>query len=207
MPDFAFEQRLGGLVVGIDEAGRGPWAGPVFAAAVILDATRLAPRLAREIDDSKRLTQARREAVFAALQNCAEIACAEASVEEIDRLNILNATLLAMQRAFAALGRQPDHALIDGNRAPDLPCPSETVIGGDHRSLSIAAASIVAKVNRDRLMKKLAVQHPGYGWERNFGYGTFEHQLALVRLGPTNHHRKSFKPIRNILNHSAESRG
>ena len=207
MPDFMLERRVGGPVAGIDEAGRGPWAGPVLAAAVILDPARLSRSLAARIDDSKRLTPARRQAVFAALQECAVIACAGASVEEIDRLNILQATLLAMQRAFAGLGLRADYALIDGNCAPALPCPTETVIGGDHRSLSIAAASIVAKVNRDRLMQGLAAHHPGYGWERNFGYGTAEHQLALVRLGPTTHHRRSFKPLRKILNHSVESSG
>ncbi len=194
MPDRALESACAQPVAGIDEAGRGPWAGPVVAAAVILG--RRAPA---GIDDSKRLSRPRREALFAALGECARIGVGVASVAEIDRLNVLAATLLAMRRAVGALDVAPAHALVDGNRLPDLPCAATAVIGGDRRSLSIAAASIVAKVTRDRLMARLARRHPGFGWERNAGYGTPEHRAALARLGVTPHHRRSFAPVARLL--------
>jgi ribonuclease HII len=205
MPDLALEaaaQRLGqATVAGIDEAGRGPWAGPVVAAAVVLDAAVVPVDLLNGFDDSKRLSPARRQALFAAMGREAGIAIGigRATVAEIDRLNILGATLRAMARAVAALDVAPDLALVDGNRAPVLPCAVECVVKGDRRSLSIAAASIVAKTTRDRIMADLAARHPGYGWERNAGYGTVEHRDALERLGVTPHHRRSFKPIINIL--------
>ena len=194
-PDFEYELTHEGLVAGVDEVGRGPWAGPVVAAAVILKRDAIPPG----IDDSKRLTRARREALFEALVGRATIGIGEAGVDEIERLNILAAAMLAMSRAVEDLGVVPGHALIDGNRMPDLPCPMTTLIGGDQRSLSIAAASIIAKVTRDRLMTRLALDHPGYGWERNAGYGTAEHRDGLDRLGVTVHHRRGFKPIARRL--------
>ena len=190
-PDLTFEDGHDGLVAGVDEAGRGPWAGPVVAAAVILDGCAIP----QGIDDSKALTRARREGLYKRLQECATIGVGRASVAEIERLNILGAAMLAMTRAVESLGVIPDHALIDGNRTPDLPCPATALVGGDGRSLSIAAASIIAKVTRDRIMARLAADHPGYGWERNAGYGTAEHRAALDRLGVTVHHRRGFKPI------------
>jgi len=197
MPDFALEQRYNGLVCGIDEAGRGPLAGPVVAAAVILDRERLPPRLVERLDDSKKLSAAAREHYAALLRGpWSVIGVGAASVAEIDRHNILRATLLAMARAVAALKLMPDLALVDGNVPPTLRCAVETVVGGDGRSLSIAAASVIAKVTRDRLMRRLAQRHQGYGWERNAGYGTQEHLAALAALGPTPHHRMSFAPLR-----------
>ena len=207
MPDLTLEAAAGRAefrrIAGIDEAGRGPWAGPVMAGAVILTGA-LPEALAAGLDDSKKLTPRRRGDLFRALgeaeaEGLLAIGVGRAEVAEIDALNILGASLLAMARAVAQLAPAPDYALVDGNRAPDLPCPVETVIKGDSRSLIIAAASIVAKVTRDREMAALARIHPGYGWERNQGYGTAEHRDALARLGVTRAHRKSFKPIHKIL--------
>lgn len=196
MPDYSFEIAApASPVCGIDEAGRGPWAGPVVAGAVILDPERAPPGL----NDSKKLTLRRREALFDALQDH-HVGLGIATVEEIDSLNILQATYLAMRRAVAALPVTPGFALIDGNRLPpDLPCVGQTIIKGDGRSLSIAAASIIAKVARDRMMAALAEEWPGYGWERNAGYGVAAHAEALRNLGVTPHHRRSFKPIHKIL--------
>ncbi len=199
MPDLTLERESGARVAGIDEAGRGPWAGPVAAAAVVLKADLLPDDLTRMIDDSKRLTRKRREAVFERLPAFAEIGVGLASVEEIDRLNILVATHLAMGRAFDQLVPPPSFALVDGNRAPTLCRPARCVVGGDAKSLSIAAASIVAKVMRDRIMAELAASHPGYGWERNAGYGTAEHRKGLDRLGVTIQHRTSFAPIQALI--------
>jgi ribonuclease HII len=196
MPDFVIEKRCRGLVCGIDEAGRGPLAGPVVAAAVILDRVRFPRHLKERLDDSKALTIAVREACYRALLRCARIGIGAASAREIDRINILQATLLAMRRAGAALGVEPDIALIDGNVAPSLPCAVKTVIGGDGLCFSIAAASVIAKVTRDRIMRALAVRYPGYGWDTNVGYATEEHAEALRRLGPSPHHRRSFAPLR-----------
>jgi ribonuclease HII len=200
MPDFALERAAGAApVCGIDEAGRGPLAGPVFAAAVVLDPMR-APG---GIDDSKKLSRGARRRLAQELHACAAVGLGQASVQEIVRLNILGASLLAMRRALdalsATLGRVPALALVDGNRLPALPCPARAVIGGDGKSLSIAAASIVAKVARDALMVELARAHPQYGWERNAGYGTPEHLAALTQFGPTPHHRITFTPIHNLL--------
>lgn len=199
MPDFTLEEEVGGIVAGIDEAGRGPLAGPVVAAAVIFDRARLSPRLLAQIDDSKRLSRARREAAFEALAEVAHIGIGQADVDEIDRINILQASLLAMRRAVVQLRVQPETALIDGNRAPELSCRARCVVGGDRLSVSIAAASIVAKVTRDRLITELARLYPGYGWERNAGYGTKEHLDALQILGITPEHRRSFRPVSDIL--------
>ena len=198
-PDFSSEERLhraGFLrVAGVDEVGRGPLAGPVTAAAVILTPGRVPAGL----NDSKKLSTVDRERLDAELKDCAQVAVAHASVEEIDRLNILRAAHLAMCRAIAALG-PVDHALIDGNLIPaGLDCPSDAIVKGDARCLSIAAASIVAKVARDRIMVDLAQQHPGYGWEKNAGYPTKAHREALKILGVTPHHRRSFKTVHNIL--------
>lgn len=204
MPDFALEHACIGPVAGIDEAGRGPWAGPVVAAAVILPEDRITESLRDRLDDSKKLKKALREALLGKLEPIAEIGVGIASTEEIDSLNILQATLLAMKRACALLPTPPATALVDGNRPPDLPCEVRTVVKGDALSLSIAAASIVAKVTRDRIMVDLAAQFPGYGWERNAGYGTAEHQNALLELGVTPAHRASFAPIRRILARCSE---
>lgn len=199
MPDFALERCAGGIVAGIDEAGRGPWAGPVVAAAAILDPHRLPEELADRLDDSKKLSPKVRSSLFDVLHEYAQLGVGMASVDEIDTHNILAATMLAMTRAVADLPRRPDYVLVDGNRAPELPCPAQTVVRGDGLSLSIAAASIVAKVTRDRMMESLALEHPEYGWERNAGYGTKAHQDSLARFGVTVHHRRSFKPIAALL--------
>ena len=198
-PDLTAEVAFGengATICGVDEAGRGPWAGPVVAAAVVLDRGRIPPGL----DDSKKLTPRRRAALFDAVRVSAAVGIGIAGVDEIDALNILRANDLAMLRAIGALRPAPEAALIDGNRVPPgLPCRARALVGGDGRSLSIAAASIIAKVTRDRIMAELAGAHPGYGWERNKGYGTAEHRAALIRLGVTPHHRRSFRPIHNIL--------
>ncbi len=194
-PNFEIEADCTLPVCGIDEAGRGPLAGPVVAAAVILDPADVPDGL----DDSKRLTADRRRVLQAALTSMAMIGVGSASVAEIDEINILNATMLAMRRAFGALPVTPRFALIDGNRCPDLPCQTLAVVKGDQRCLSIAAASIIAKVHRDALMTDLAVTYPAYGWRRNAGYGTAEHLAALQSHGPTPHHRRSFSPVRAVL--------
>jgi ribonuclease HII len=199
MPNLALEEECGGLVCGIDEVGRGPLAGPVVAAAVVLDLDHMPRALRRGIDDSKVLSAEEREDYCREIRRCAVIGIGAASVREIDRINILRASLLAMQRAVRALGILPDAALIDGNIAPPLPCQARTVIGGDARSLSIAAASIVAKVMRDQIMHELGRRYAGYGWETNVGYATREHCEALMALGATIHHRRSFAPVRVVL--------
>jgi len=199
MPDFRFEDEAvrdgKAVIAGIDEAGRGPWAGPVVAAAVILDPAHIPDG----VRDSKQVDEERRESLFADIDATAMIGVGMASVREIDRFNILNATLIAMRRAVRALPIRPGLALVDGNRGPRLFCRTETVVGGDANCLSIAAASIVAKVTRDRLMRELARAHPCYGWDRNKGYGTRHHREALDRHGLTPHHRRSFRPIHNML--------
>jgi ribonuclease HII len=196
MPDFSLEQRAGGRVAGVDEAGRGPLAGPVVAGAVVFP-SGVPPGLAALLDDSKKLSAARREAAYAALLAWpdAEIGVGAASVAEIVALNILGASLLAMRRAVIRLPVAPGLALIDGNRPPRLDCPTLCVVGGDGKSLSIAAASIVAKVIRDRAMTRLAVRYPDYGWDGNAGYPTAAHRAVLERLGATRHHRPGFGPV------------
>jgi len=193
------------MVAGIDEAGRGPLAGPVVAAAAVIDRTAAKRRLLKLIDDSKQLVEEDREAAYEAMvaSGLVKYAVAEATVEEIDRFNILQATFLAMRRALEALSQQPDVrpdvVLIDGNQVPPrLGCKAETIVGGDARSYSIAAASIFAKVTRDRYMARLAQTFPGYGWETNRGYGSEEHLDAISRLGPTPHHRMSFSPFNRL---------
>lgn len=204
MPDFRIERRCTGLVCGIDEAGRGPLAGPVVAAAVVLDTRRFPKTLRDGLDDSKVLSIAEREACYRVLRRCvdrgaARIGVGAASVPEIDRINILRAALLAMARAVAALGVCPDTALVDGNIAPPLGCGVQTVVKGDALSFSIAAASVIAKVTRDRIMRGLAPRYPGYGWETNVGYATQEHGEAIRQFGVTRHHRRSFAPVRLAL--------
>jgi ribonuclease HII len=196
MPDFAIEDGCRGVICGVDEAGRGPLAGPVVAAAVVIDRACFTAELAATLDDSKLLRREVREACYRALFACARIGVGAASVAEIDRINILRASLLAMARAVAALGVPADIALIDGNIAPSIPCPAKTVVKGDTLSLSIAAASVVAKVTRDRIMRALAPRHPHYGWETNVGYSTGTHLAAIGRVGITPHHRRSFEPVR-----------
>ncbi len=196
MPDWSLEAGCEREpVCGVDEAGRGPWAGPVVAAAVILHRDWDAAG----VNDSKRLSAAVRERLRGTIEAHAQVGTGLASVYEIDRLNILNATLLAMRRAVLALAHLPGCVLVDGNRRPELPCCARAVPRGDARSLSIAAASIVAKVERDRLMAGLAREFPGYGWERNAGYGTPEHTAGIERLGISPHHRRSFAPIARHL--------
>src|SRR4051794_18534753 len=198
MPTFDMEQAAGGRVAGVDEAGRGPLAGPVVAAAVVLPPD-LPSELTDLLDDSKKLTADRRLAAFLALRaSAAEIAIGAASVAEIHRLNILHAAMLAMRRAVSRLRVAPDLALVDGNYPPKLDCTVRCVVGGDALCLSIAAASIVAKVVRDRAMTRLAVRFPGYGWDANAGYATAAHRAALQRLGPTRHHRAGFGTVAQL---------
>ncbi|MRU15806.1 ribonuclease HII [Roseovarius sp. A21] len=199
-PDFSHAQEAitqgATRVAGVDEVGRGPLAGPVTAAAVILEPGNVPDGL----HDSKKLSAKRREALHDALMTCAEVSVAHASVEEIDELNILRASHLAMERAIAGLSTPPDIALIDGNMIPrGLTIPARSIVKGDAVSLSISAASIVAKIRRDRIMWDLAQQFPGYGWESNAGYPSKTHKEALQNLGVTPHHRRSFKPVHNIL--------
>ena len=199
VPDLSREISMGGRVAGIDEAGRGPWAGPVVAAAVVLNQSKMPDELRFGIKDSKVISSAKRERLFSLLRLHTEIGVGRAEVTEIDETNILNATFMAMRRALQALSISVDIALVDGNQAPNLPCKVETLVKGDALSLSIAAASIVAKVHRDREMAMLAKTFPGYGWEKNAGYGTKEHREALARIGVTPHHRKTFSPVAKII--------
>ena len=196
MPHYIFESRVlkvrPGPVAGIDVAGRGPLAGPVVAAAVILDRKAIP----KGLNDSKLLSEEAREELYPLIVQAAlAVGVGEASVDEIDLVNIRQATHMAMARAVRALSLAPDFALVDGNDAPALPCPCDTIVEGDARSVSIAAASIIAKVTRDRMMAALHEQHPGYGWRTNKGYGTEEHLAALARMGPCAHHRRSFAPV------------
>ena len=196
VPDFALETALGGRVAGVDEVGRGPLAGPVMAAAVILNPDDIPEGL----NDSKQLSAKKREVLYPEIIARAVVSIGSASVEEIDEINILRASHLAMVRAVTGLAERPDHVLVDGRMIPrELNLPASGIVKGDAKSLSIAAASIVAKIGRDRLMVDLAQQHPGYGWETNMGYPSKSHRLALQNLGVTPHHRRSFKPVHNIL--------
>lgn len=194
-PTYEIEDEFEGPIAGVDEAGRGPWAGPVVAAAVILDRTT-APAGLR---DSKTLTEKRRRELAAALWKTSRIGVGVASVEEIDTMNILRASLLAMARAVANLPIAPAIAIVDGNIKPKLHCPAYTVVKGDLKSMSIAAASIIAKTTRDRMMLELARDYPNYCWHANKGYATPAHCDALARFGVTPHHRRSFSPIHNML--------
>lgn len=207
MPNFSLEDGLGlgpaAVVAGIDEVGRGPLAGPVVAAAVVIDRARCPAKLLECIDDSKKLTRARRIWLAEALEDVAVFGLGWIEPDEIDRINVLQAAMCAMQVAAVDLAERLatplDWALVDGNSDPDLACPTSTVVKGDGLSLSIAAASIIAKITRDQRMSELSKRHPGYGWERNAGYGTAEHLDALCRLGPSPEHRASFAPVRAVL--------
>ncbi|WP_425410992.1 ribonuclease HII [Hyphococcus sp.] len=194
-PSFEIENTYSGLIAGIDEAGRGPWAGPVVAAAVILDRDNVPA----DLRDSKTLAEKRREAIAADIYARATVSVGVASVAEIDALNILQATFLAMARAEAALARRPGVCIVDGSQKPKLKTRTEMVVKGDAKSLSIAAASIIAKTARDRMMRDLAIDHPHYAWEKNKGYGAPAHRAGLEAFGVTPHHRKSFAPIHNML--------
>ncbi|HVP86190.1 MAG TPA: ribonuclease HII [Rhizomicrobium sp.] len=200
MPHYIYESRLlktmAGPIAGVDEAGRGPLAGPVVAGAVIFERGRIP----KGIDDSKQMTSEAREELYVLIVKSAVAwGVGEASVDEIDLLNIRQATHLAMARAVRAMAVAPMFALVDGNDAPALPCPCDTLVDGDARSVSIAAASILAKVTRDRMMRALHDEHPGYGWITNMGYGTEEHLRGLEKHGVCAHHRRSFAPVRRIL--------
>lgn len=198
-PTFELEaaelQLTGGPVAGVDEAGRGPWAGPVVAAAVILDPEHIPAN----IDDSKVIDEEGRAFLYNRIVKSADFGVGIAEVDRIDRDNILAATLWAMEQAVAQLRSNPKLVLIDGNKAPRLPMETRTIVKGDAKCLSIAAASIVAKVTRDRIMLALARDFPGYGFERHKGYGTPEHQAAITRLGVSPLHRRSFKPVQLAL--------
>ena len=191
-----FDTSFRNPIAGVDEVGRGPLAGPVVAAAVIINPKNIP----KGINDSKKLTKKNRLIIFEELKNSSIYSIAKASVEEIDKINILQASLLAMKRAIEGLEKSPSTVLIDGNFKPKTSFEMHSIIKGDTKSLSIAAASIIAKVYRDNLMKKLAIKYPNYYWEKNSGYGTKEHLSAIRKHGITPIHRKSFKPIYNILN-------
>lgn len=207
MPTFRYEravlkERPDAIIAGIDEVGCAPLAGPVVAAAVILDQKKLPKALRQGLDDSKKLSLERREEYYALLLSCGAAVCGvgRAEVHEIDSLNIYYASHLAWRRALDSLGRLVTMALIDGNKTPkDFPCAVQTIVKGDGKSLSIAAASVIAKVTRDRYMKELALTHPGYGWETNVGYPTKTHRDAIIALGLTPHHRRSFGLVRERL--------
>jgi ribonuclease HII len=200
MPHYIYESRLlktmEGPIAGVDEAGRGPLAGPVVAAAVILQRGKVP----KGLNDSKQVSEENREELFPRIMHMAiAVGVGEASVDEIDLINIRQATHLAMARAVRALSVSAMFALVDGNDAPALPCPCDTLVDGDARSVSIAAASIIAKVTRDRMMRVLHEEHPHYGWVENKGYSTPKHLAALSKHGPCHHHRRSFAPVHNIL--------
>jgi len=206
MPDFKFEDECKGVVAGVDEAGRGPWVGPVVAGAVVfLRRDEITPYLFDHLNDSKKLSEKRREELFDLIKTEAQrgnlcYGIGEASAKEIDEINILEASFLAMKRAVEKLKIKPDVALIDGNRLPkNFSCQTKCVITGDALSFSISAASVMAKVYRDRLMKDMALKYPGYGFEKNAGYGTKEHVEGLKKYGITPEHRKSYKPIKEII--------
>ncbi len=200
MPDFTFEMEMGGVVAGIDEVGRGPLAGPVIAAAVVIPPQGFPDQAREALDDSKKLTARKREALEKIILETCHVGFGEVDVAEIDRVNILQATFIAMGKAFSALKIKVDGVLVDGNRKPLLPGIAadavRCLIKGDGLSFSIAAASVVAKVRRDRIMTELALTYPGYGWEKNAGYGTALHLAGLAQLGVTPHHRMSFAPCR-----------
>lgn len=204
MTDFLLEQEMGGLICGIDEVGRGPIAGPVVAASVHIPPALQAQALALGITDSKKLSVTKRDTLFEWITSHCVWGLGECSPAEIDQLNILWATMEAMKRSFTAMQGKMHSAcsgaLIDGNRVPpDFPAPARAIVKGDQHSISIAAASIVAKVTRDRAMAKLAEEFPYYGWERNAAYPSPEHKEALLTHGVTPHHRKSFAPVRALL--------
>jgi ribonuclease HII len=194
-PCFKLERPHPLPLAGVDEAGRGPLAGPVVAAAVVLDRDRFP----RGIDDSKKLNAEARDSLYARIRRLGVVGVGVCTVEEIDRLNIFHATMLAMARAVDALGVEPAMVLVDGNRLPKWRWSATAIVQGDGKCRSIAAASIIAKVTRDRIMAEHHDLHPGYNWAQNKGYATPDHREALVRLGPTPLHRRSFAPVRALL--------
>ena len=204
MPDFEIENNFKGIVAGIDEAGRGPWAGPVVASAVVIKDKEISEELLKSLDDSKKISAKKREYLYDLLFKEVDlgkiaIGVGEASAKEIDGLNILEATFLAMRRAYDKLGCEADVALVDGNQHPKgFKCKTQTIIKGDAKSLSIAAASVVAKVYRDKIMKELASKYPYYAFEKNAGYGTAAHIAGLEKFGVTDEHRKSYKPVKAL---------
>lgn len=205
MPDFAYEKacQTSGLIFGLDEAGRGPWCGPVVAACVCWPDQQIPPELAASINDSKKLSAKKREKLFPLIMSSnALVGIGQASAQEIDDINILQASFLAMKRALddvIAKGYHPAFALIDGNKLPKWQLPMHSIVGGDAKSLSIAAASIIAKVTRDKIMTELSHDYPQYDWDKNAGYGTRAHILALQQFGVTPHHRKTYAPVRAVL--------
>lgn len=200
MPDFTLENEHAGFVIGVDEVGRGPLAGPVVAAAVYIPPENRNHLVWKEVQDSKKLSPIRRDILFSAIQTQCLFGIAEASVDEIDSLNILQATFVAMKRAIEKIDSQSPFILIDGNRLPkNWEWDCRAIIKGDSKSVSIAAASILAKVTRDRLMTDLSKNHPAYGWDRNAGYGTPEHLAGISTHGITLHHRTSFAPIKSKI--------
>lgn len=201
MPDFSLENEHGSIVIGVDEVGRGPLAGPVVAAAVCIPMENRGHPVWRDVQDSKKLSAVRREVLFSVIQGQCQFGIAEASVEEIDTINILQASLLAMRRAIEQIACDNPFILVDGNRlSKSWPWEARAVVKGDSKSVSIAAASILAKVTRDRMMEQFAQTYPAYGWANNAGYGTPEHLAALETHGVTHHHRRSFAPVRNMIN-------
>ena len=198
MPNNLIERGLGWpqkLIAGIDEAGRGPWAGPVVSAAVILNEKNIPDGL----NDSKKLSEKKRLSLFSSIYNFHSVGVGISSIEEIDNMNVLQATFLSMSRAVNDLNPQPEHVLVDGNLDPGLDFKTDCIVKGDSASLSIAAASIIAKVTRDNLMIELDGEYPYYCWKKNKGYGTSEHRKALEMYGPCKYHRKSFSPINKML--------
>ncbi|MCE7886112.1 MAG: ribonuclease HII [Alphaproteobacteria bacterium PRO2] len=202
-PDFSIERSAGGLVCGLDEVGRAPLAGAVVAACVFIPEEHLKKKIWMKVNDSKALTRGVREELVVEIREYSSWAIGEACPREIETINIVQASFLAMRRAFDGMcgqfGVQPDMALIDGHIRPKFPCAVQAVVKGDARSVSIAAASIIAKVHRDRMLTEMAMTHPHYGWERNVGYPTTEHLEAIDRHGITDHHRKTFAPVRNFI--------
>jgi len=210
MPDFSYEKQYqSDFVFGLDEAGRGPWCGPVVAACVCWPKKNIPSELATEINDSKKLSAKKREALFSKIMSSdAIVGIGQASAQEIDEINILQASFLAMKRSLDSVRQRgfiPSHALIDGNKLPNWDMPMQAIIGGDGKSLSIAAASIVAKVTRDHLMTELSKTYPQYGWDKNAGYGTKIHIDALNQYGITPHHRRTYAPIARIINNNGGS--
>ncbi len=205
MPDLSFEHDINSdLICGIDEAGRGPLAGPVVASAVILPRNQDIIKQLSGLDDSKKLTDKKKDHFFDLIQNSCHVGVGQATPEEIDNINILQGTFLAMRRALNNLPQKPEYALVDGNQDPSLGIPTQTIIKGDSRSLSIAAASVIAKVTRDRIMKNLHSQYPYYGWESNAGYPTKAHLEGIETHGITPHHRLSFSPLKQRQFHCLE---
>lgn len=199
-PDFTHEDQFDGPVCGLDEVGRGPLAGPVVAACVYIPEDKRTLEFVPQIRDSKKIAWKKLEELYDLICTHFEYGIAECSAQEIDEINILQASLRAMERAHEKMDTETQHALIDGNRLPkSLPCPATAIVKGDSKSVSIAAASILAKVTRDRIMHKLAEEHPFYGWDTNVGYPTKQHLDGIEQNGITDHHRRSFAPVRNFI--------